>query len=139
MSASGAFRLPDWNDSFGWLMLYADALSGQHGEAWQTFADAHRPSGRTDGTSWKKWRDEASDAAKTMPAAETCWPCRESSVLCPKHLVQDTLAKAWEAVDQARPVFVTDALRSLGYGGGHAQAKYEALAAIQSLRDEAHR
>lgn len=72
-------------------------------------------------------------------ATTTCWPCKESTVLCPKHLVQDTLAKAWKAVDQARPEPVGEALRSLGYGGGYAQAKYEALAAIQALRDEAGR
>jgi hypothetical protein len=68
-AASGAFRLPAWNDSWGWLMFYNDALAGDCGQVWQDFAHAHVPSGRTDGTSWKKWRDEAMDAAKTMPGA----------------------------------------------------------------------
>lgn len=51
-------RLPSDGDSMSWLMLYSEALGGGLGSTWQAWAETHVRSGRTDGTSWKKWRDE---------------------------------------------------------------------------------
>jgi hypothetical protein len=54
--------LPRWNDSWGWLLFYGEALAGNCGEHWRRVAIAHEPSGRTDGTSWRNWRDEVHNA-----------------------------------------------------------------------------
>jgi len=51
-------RLPADTDSFEWLLLYSEALRGQHGDIWRGWAEGHTRSGRTDGTSWADWRDE---------------------------------------------------------------------------------
>lgn len=55
-------RFPGHFDAMSWLLDYGDALGSVYGEAWQAFAEAHVRSGRTDGTSWQKWRDECKAA-----------------------------------------------------------------------------
>jgi len=60
-------RFPGRGAAWSWLMDYADALAGEHGEDWQEFAQAHVPSGRTDSTSWKKWRDECLSTRRPTP------------------------------------------------------------------------